>query len=56
MITLLKRAFWLPLIAAMLAANCHAGNYAGRWVVVVDEDIDPSTQALLQNWFWGVLS
>ena len=28
--------------AAMLAANCHAGNYAGRWVVVVDEDIDPS--------------
>ena len=28
--------------AAMLAANCHSGNYAGRWVVVVDEDIDPS--------------
>ena len=28
--------------AGMLAANCHAGNYAGRWVVVVDEDIDPS--------------
>ncbi|MBT5179181.1 MAG: UbiD family decarboxylase [Rhodospirillaceae bacterium] len=28
--------------AAHLAANCHAGNYAGRWVVVVDEDIDPS--------------
>jgi 4-hydroxy-3-polyprenylbenzoate decarboxylase len=28
--------------AAMLACNCHAGNYAGRWVVVVDEDIDPS--------------
>jgi 4-hydroxy-3-polyprenylbenzoate decarboxylase len=28
--------------AAMLAANCHAGNYAGRWVVVVDDDIDPS--------------
>lgn len=28
--------------AAMVAANCHAGNYAGRWVVVVDEDIDPS--------------
>lgn len=28
--------------AAMLAANCHAGNYAGRWVVVVDEDIDPT--------------
>lgn len=28
--------------AAMVATNCHAGNYAGRWVVVVDEDIDPS--------------
>ena len=28
--------------AGMLAMNCHAGNYAGRWVVVVDEDIDPS--------------
>ena len=28
--------------AAMLAANCHSGNYAGRWTVVVDEDIDPS--------------
>ena len=28
--------------AGMLAANCHAGNYAGRWVIVVDEDIDPS--------------
>lgn len=28
--------------AGMLAASCHAGNYAGRWVVVVDDDIDPS--------------
>lgn len=28
--------------AAMLAANCHAGNYLGRFVIVVDEDIDPS--------------
>ena len=28
--------------AAMLAANCHAGNYLGRWVIVVDDDIDPS--------------
>ena len=26
----------------MLAANCRAGNYAGRWVIVVDDDIDPS--------------
>lgn len=29
--------------AAMLAANCQSGNYAGRWVVVVDDDIDPSS-------------
>jgi 4-hydroxy-3-polyprenylbenzoate decarboxylase len=28
--------------AGMLAANCHAGNYAGRWTIVVDHDIDPS--------------
>jgi len=28
--------------AGFLAATCHAGNYAGRWVVVVDEDIDPT--------------
>ena len=27
--------------AAMLAANCQAGSYLGRWTVVVDEDIDP---------------
>ena len=27
----------------MLAANCHAGNYAGRWTIVVDEDIDPTS-------------
>ncbi|MBL4644865.1 MAG: hypothetical protein COA52_08440 [Hyphomicrobiales bacterium] len=28
--------------AGMLAANCRAGNYAGRWTVVVDDDIDPT--------------
>ncbi|MFQ5692885.1 MAG: UbiD family decarboxylase, partial [Nitrospinota bacterium] len=28
--------------AAMLAASCHSGNYAGRWTVVVDDDIDPA--------------
>lgn len=28
--------------AALLAANCHAGNYLGRFVIVVDEDIDPT--------------
>jgi UbiD family decarboxylase len=29
--------------AAMLAATCQSGAYAGRWVVVVDDDIDPSS-------------
>jgi UbiD family decarboxylase len=28
--------------AALLAANVHAGNYINRFVVVVDEDIDPT--------------
>jgi 4-hydroxy-3-polyprenylbenzoate decarboxylase len=28
--------------AGMLAATCRSGIYAGRWVVVVDDDIDPS--------------
>ena len=29
--------------AALLASNCHAGNYAGRWTIVVDGDIDPTS-------------
>jgi len=28
--------------AGLVTAGCHAGNYLGRFVVVVDEDIDPS--------------
>ena len=28
--------------AALVASQCHAGAYLGRWVIVVDEDIDPS--------------
>ena len=28
--------------AGLIASQCHAGAYANRWVVVVDEDIDPS--------------
>lgn len=28
--------------AAMLAANCQSGAYLGRFVVVVDDDIDPT--------------
>ena len=34
--------------AGMAAASCHAGAYANRYVVVVDEDIDPTdTNAVL---------
>jgi 4-hydroxy-3-polyprenylbenzoate decarboxylase len=28
--------------AALLASQCHAGAYLGRYVIVVDDDIDPS--------------
>ncbi len=28
--------------AGHLAFACHAGNYLGRWVIVVDDDIDPT--------------
>ncbi|MEE8213649.1 MAG: UbiD family decarboxylase [Alphaproteobacteria bacterium] len=28
--------------AGMLVTNCHAGAYLGRWVIVVDDDIDPT--------------
>jgi len=27
---------------ALIASQCHAGAYANRFVVVVDDDIDPS--------------
>ena len=37
--------------AGMLAANCRSGVYAGRWVVVVDEDIDPSN---LHDVIWAM--
>ena len=26
-----------------MAAQCHAANYMGRYVVVVDDDVDPSS-------------
>ena len=29
--------------AAMAAASCQSGSYLGRFVVVVDEDIDPTS-------------
>ena len=28
--------------AGLIASQCHAGAYANRWTIVVDEDIDPS--------------
>ena len=28
--------------AGFLAASCQSGSYLGRWVVVVDEDVDPT--------------
>jgi 4-hydroxy-3-polyprenylbenzoate decarboxylase len=28
--------------AALIASQCHAGAYLGRYVIVVDDDIDPS--------------
>jgi UbiD family decarboxylase len=37
--------------AAFVASQCHTGAYLGRYVVVVDEDIDPSD---LQEVMWAV--
>ena len=37
--------------AGMLVAACHSGNYAGRWVVVVDSDIDPTN---LDDVIWAM--
>jgi UbiD family decarboxylase len=34
-----------------VASQCHAGAYAGRYVVVVDEDIDPTN---LEEVIWAV--
>ena len=28
--------------AGLIASQCHAGAYANRWVIVVDDDIDPA--------------
>ena len=37
--------------AGHLACNVHAGNYLGRYVVVVDEDIDPTN---LEEVMWAM--
>jgi 4-hydroxy-3-polyprenylbenzoate decarboxylase len=37
--------------AGHIAAQCHAGAYLGRFVVVVDEDIDPTN---LEDVMWAL--
>ncbi|MBI2853547.1 MAG: UbiD family decarboxylase [Chloroflexi bacterium] len=39
--------------AGIIASQCHAGNYLGNWVIVVDEDIDPSN---IKDVLWAVLT
>ncbi len=39
--------------AGHIAAMCHAGAYAGRYIIVVDEDIDVSS---LEEVMWAVLT
>jgi UbiD family decarboxylase len=34
-----------------VASQCHSGAYAGKYVIVVDEDIDPSD---LEEVIWAV--
>src|SRR5258708_32168161 len=37
--------------AGMRGPSCHSGNYAGRWVIVVDGDIDPTN---LEDVIWAM--
>ncbi len=37
--------------AGHIAANCHVGAYCGRYVIVVDDDIDPSS---LDELIWAM--
>ena len=39
--------------AGLIASQCHIGAYLGRYVIVVDEDIDPSN---LENVMWAVVT
>jgi 4-hydroxy-3-polyprenylbenzoate decarboxylase len=36
-----------------VASQCHVGAYAGRYVIVVDDDIDPSN---LEELIWAMVS
>jgi UbiD family decarboxylase len=37
--------------AGALVAGCQSGNYAGRWVIVVDGDVDPTN---LEDVIWAM--
>jgi 4-hydroxy-3-polyprenylbenzoate decarboxylase len=39
--------------AGLVAANAHAGAYANRWVIVVDDDVDPSD---INDVIWAMCS
>jgi UbiD family decarboxylase len=39
--------------AGLIASQCNVGAYLGRYVIVVDEDIDPSN---LENVMWAVVT
>ncbi|HXP30413.1 MAG TPA: UbiD family decarboxylase [Stellaceae bacterium] len=39
--------------AGHIASQCHVGAYAGRYVIIVDEDIDPSN---LEELIWAMLT
>ncbi|MBI4295557.1 MAG: UbiD family decarboxylase [Chloroflexi bacterium] len=39
--------------AGLIASACHTGSYQGSWVIVVDDDIDPTC---LNDVLWAVLT
>jgi 4-hydroxy-3-polyprenylbenzoate decarboxylase len=39
--------------AVLIASQCHAGAYMGRYVIVVDEDIDPTN---IDDVLWALMS
>ncbi|MBI2854177.1 MAG: UbiD family decarboxylase [Chloroflexi bacterium] len=39
--------------AGLIASQCHAGNYLGNWVIVVDEEIDPT---VLNDVIWATVT
>lgn len=39
--------------AGLIASQCHTGNYQGNWVIVVDDDIDPT---VLNDVLWRVVT